>query len=136
MLSRFSGLERFFLIVLAGALLGLTLCTVARAAGTTANLTWTNPATYVDGSPLPATDIAGYTITWSGPPSGSLTLTAGSVTTATVPIACGSVNFTVVVNTTATALYPSTSSSPSSPPAAYATGVKCSPNPVTGVTAK
>jgi hypothetical protein len=111
----------------------------ALAAGTNANLTWTNPSTYTDESPLPASEIREILIEWrrtaAGPVVGSVRV-AGAPQSHTVPgLACGDFVFTVSVVTTASARYPSTTSDPSSPPSAYATGIACRPKAATGVTA-
>lgn len=121
------------------SLFALVASTVAFAAGTTANLSWTAPTAYVDTSPLPASDIDHYTIAWAptsgqSGPSGSETV-PGSAVTATAPVPCGSTTFTITVTTTATAKYPNATSGPSSP-APYVSGVTCSPNPPAGLTAK
>jgi hypothetical protein len=104
----------------------------ANAAGTTANVSWVAPTSYLDGSSLPASDIASYTVTWVGKSaalSGSKTVT-GTSTTVTVP--CDGTTFTVTVTTTATALYPSVTSDPSASKL-YATGVACRPLAPTGL---
>ena len=122
-----------FVSLIAAAL----LATVALASGTTATVTWVAPTTYTDGTSVAATDIASYTVTWTGTgskTSGSLVVTAPALS-ATVPVACGSASFTVTVTASATAVYPGTSAT-SSPPVVYATGVTCSINPPTGVQAK
>lgn len=46
------------------AFLLLAFVTLTFAAGTAANLTWTAPTTYSDGTALAPTDIAFYTVTW------------------------------------------------------------------------
>lgn len=102
---------------------------VAEAAGPTANITWSAPTQYVDNSPLPASDIAYYTILWD---SNSQKVNAPALT-AVVNVPCGSTNFTVTITTSATAKYPNTTSDPTTP-VPYATGVTCRPKPVTGVT--
>lgn len=109
-------------------LLGLVLTAEVWAAGTTATVSWTAPTSYIDNTPLPATDIASYTVLWTG---GSKTVTGLSTT---VPVPCGSQTFTVIVTTTATAKYPSSTSDPSAP-ITYASGVTCRPNPPGAVTA-
>ncbi|MGH9436392.1 MAG: hypothetical protein ACRD22_00505, partial [Terriglobia bacterium] len=80
---------------------------IALAAGTTANLSWTAPTQYTDGTAIAAGELDHYTIAWSpaagsAGPSGSLTV-AGSVVNATVPVACGSTSFYINVTSTATA---------------------------------
>lgn len=117
----------------------LVASTVAFAAGTTANLTWSAPTAYVDGTPLPAGDIDHYTATWSPAagqtgPSGSETI-PGTAVAATAPVPCGATTFVITVTTTATAHYPNATSGPSSQ-APYVSGVQCSPNPPGGLAAK
>ena len=128
---------RHTLLLLCASLVPLA----AYAAGATANLSWTAPTAYIDGEPLPAAQIDHYTITWTtasptgvGGPTGSLNV-PGTATTATVPVPCGSVNFSITVTTTAAAVFPNATSAPDGP-VPYATGVTCGPNPVTGLQAK
>lgn len=114
------------------------LATAALASGTTATVSWAAPTTYNDGTAVGATDIASYTVTWvgSGPKtSGTLVVSAPNVSAA-VPVACGSASFTVTATASATAVYPGSVSTSSSPPVVYATGVTCALNPPTGVQAK
>lgn len=117
----------------------LSLVTLTLAAGTTAHLSWSAPTTYNDTSPLPATDIDHYTLTWAPPtgqpgPSGSVNV-PGTATTATAPIPCGNTTFTLSVTTTATAKYPNATSAPTSP-IPYASNISCTPNPPTGLVAQ
>ena len=105
---------------------------VVFASGATANVSWTAPTQYTDGTTLPASDIGHYTITWSQNagetgPSGSLTV-AGSATTATVPVACGNTSFTLTVTTDSAAHYPNATSGPAGP-VPYVSGITCAPNP-------
>jgi hypothetical protein len=115
--------------------LGLLLAaSAAIAVGTTANVAWTAPTTYSDGTALPLTDIASYTITWSpnSPYAKPGTITAASSAgTATVTgLTCGTYNFTVTVTTTATAYSPNASATSS--PVIYNTGITCvAPKPST-----
>jgi hypothetical protein len=118
------------------ALLGATL---VLAAGTTANLAWTAPTAYTDGSAIANGDLATYVISWAPAtgqigPSGSASVAATSTST-TIPVACGSVTFTVAVTTSATAKYPNATSGVSNA-VPYATGVTCAPNPPSALTAK
>jgi hypothetical protein len=109
------------------ALAALLAASSALAVGTTANVAWTAPTTYSDGTALPATDIASYTITWSpvSPYAKAGTVTAASTAgSATVTnLSCGSYNFTVTVTTSATAYSPN--SSATSPVVVYNTGIAC-----------
>jgi len=117
------------------AFAAISALTVTFGAGTTANVSWTMPVAYFDGTALPASDIAFTTLTWSpqagAGPSGSLKVTAPA-TTAVVPVPCGSVNFVASVTTTSGAVYPG-STSDNTGPVPYATGVSCKPNPITGL---
>lgn len=118
------------------ALAGLAALTVTFGAGTSATLNWQAPTEYTDGSPIQSGDIAYYTVNWApaagqSGPSGSLQ-TSGPVLTATVPVPCGAVSFTVTVTSSGTAKYPNTTSAPTNP-VPYASGVTCAPNPPTGL---
>jgi hypothetical protein len=99
---------------------------LAFAAGPTANVSWSAPVTYVDGSAMPATDIAFYTVKWG---SNSKQVTTLSTT---ADVICGSASFTVSITTKTTAKYPNATSSDAGP-VSYATGVTCAPNPPTGL---
>lgn len=108
----------------------------AHAAGTTANLTWTPPTQYTDGSPIAAGELDHYTITWApasgqSGPTGSITV-AGNLSSSQVPVPCGGVSFTLTVTTSATAKYPNATSGPAGP-VPYVTGVTCGPKAVTGL---
>lgn len=115
-------------LALIGSLILLSFGT-ALAAGPTANLSWVAPTEYTDNTPLPASDIAFYTIQWD---TKTLQVNAPA-TSSPVNVLCGSTTFTVTVTTKSTAKYPNSVSSPSGS-VPYATGVTCSPKPVTGVT--
>jgi hypothetical protein len=123
------------LIVLAVAVfLFMVMVSPAEAAGTTARLTWTLPTQRIDNSPLPASSIREVVVSWrrtaAGPEVGNVRL-AGAVSSADVPgLVCGDFVFTVLVVDQG-----SLESDPSSPPAAYATGIACRPKAATGVTA-
>lgn len=115
------------------------LITAAHAAGTTAKCFWNAVTTYVDGSALPATDIAHYTLTWApaagqNGPSGSLNIPAG-ILSAPVTIACGATTFTISVTTTATARVPNSTSAPSAG-IAYDSKVPCAPSAPSGLIAQ
>jgi hypothetical protein len=125
-LSVFTGV---FLIAVTLAMTGLQ----AQAAGSSANLSWSPPTQYTDGSALPSSDIATYTVTWTGrgTMNGSKTVTG---TSTTINIPCDQASFTVSVTTTGSALYPNTTSDPTGQ-VGYATGVTCRPNAPSGLTA-
>lgn len=109
-------------------LLALSFVTLTFAAGTTANLSWTAPTAYTDGSALPVADIAFYTITWD---TQSVKVTAPAISTV-VNVPCGSTAFSATVTTTASAKYPNATSSQAGP-VPYATGIACVPNPPQGL---
>jgi hypothetical protein len=123
------------LSVLALILLGAV--TVTFGAGTTANLTWTLPTKYTNGTTLPATDLAYTTISWT-PQAGNSPGLTGSVkvtapaTTTVVSVPCSSVNFFASVTTTSGATYPNATST-NAGPVPYATGIVCTANPPTGL---
>lgn len=146
MLSYFRSLipSRGLGLVFGFAVLFALLTAVAFAAGTTSTVSWVLPTAYNDCTPAPCngsalslSEIKNSTVTWTagvgGGPTGSLTVN-GSVTTASVPVPCGSVVFSVSVTTTAAAKYPSATSAAAGF-VTYASGVTCAPNPPTGVTA-
>lgn len=111
---------------------GVALLSVALVWATSppsATVTWTAPTAYLDGSVLPVADIDHYTLSWSpagGSPTGGI-LTVKALT-ATVPVVCGTVQFTVTATTSATALYPNATSQATGP-VPFASGVSCAPNP-------
>lgn len=118
------------------ALVCVSALTVTFGAGTTANVSWTAPTQYTDGSAIKSGDLDHYTISWApasgqSGPTGSTTV-AGTATSATVPVACGSVSFTVTVTTSSTAVYANATSGPAGP-VPYATGVACAPVPPGGL---
>lgn len=104
----------------------------ARAAGPSATLSWLLPTAYIDGSTLPAADIASVTVSWTRPGStsvvGSVTVAGTATSTVVNNLVCGNFSFSATVTTTASAANPNLTSGPSTA-AAYATGVKCAPNP-------
>jgi len=113
---------------------------VALGAGTngtqTANLSWTAPSQYTDGTNLSLSDIAFYTVQWTTAGGATQTKVVNAPTvTATVAALCGTANFTVTVTTSATAVYPNATSAPSGP-VPFVSSVTCAPNPVTGLTVK
>lgn len=120
---------------LVAALLLVLAIPLAHAAGTSATVTITAPTAYLDGEALPLADLATYTLTWAPAagqhgPSGSQTITVtAAVQTLTIPVACGSTTFDVLVTTGPGALYP-TDPSGLAPAVSYSTGiVTCAPNP-------
>jgi hypothetical protein len=114
----------------------LLATTVAIAAGTSATVSWSYPTAYIDGTPLPVSDIAQVTVTWSrtpgGPQVGSVTVAAPALSKVVPGLVCGNFSFSATVTTTATAAYPTSTSDPAGP-VSYATGVSCKPNPLTGL---
>lgn len=98
------------------------------AAGTTANLSWTAPTSYSDGTALPASDIASYTLAWTATSpfakAGTVSAASSALTATVSTLTCGTYNFTITVTTTATAYSPN--SSATSAPVLYNTGVTCS----------
>lgn len=111
-------------------LLSLTL-TVTAVTPPVAAVSWTLPNSDVDGTALPVSQIAFSTVSWSrtpgGPPVGSLQVKAPG-TTASVPLLCGTYQFSVTVTTTPTATYPNATSGPAGP-VSTDTKVPCAPNP-------
>jgi hypothetical protein len=122
------GMDLFFILAFAC----LIFFGVARASGTTANLTWTPPTAYTNGVVLPATDIAYYTIDYG---DSHVTVTAPA-TSVSIAIPCGFAYFYIKATTTATAAYPNATSQPS-PMVTYNSGIACpSPNCPQNVAAK
>ncbi len=99
---------------------------LAIGAGIVANLSWTAPTAYLDGTAMPASDIASYTVTYVyGGKTVTANFPAGTLST-TVSVPCGSTSFEVDVTTTATAVYPNAVSGQSNV-VPYASGVACAP---------
>jgi hypothetical protein len=100
---------------------------ITYASGTSATLTWTAPTQDTDGTPVGTIDH--YTVSWSrtagGPVAGTMDV---KTLTATVPVSCGSMQFSV------TATASGVTSDPAGP-VAYATGVVCKPNPPSALAA-
>jgi hypothetical protein len=124
------------LFKVAASLAAIGIVAVSYAVGTTSTYQWLAPTMYVDGVPLPISDIDHYTLTWvgdktQGGPSGSVNV-PGNVLTAVVPVPCGNTTATLSITTTPTAHYPNATSAPTSP-VPYASGVACVPNPPSGV---
>jgi len=105
----------------------------AQAAGTSANLSWTHPTTYIDGTPLALADIGSTVITWrrtaGGPVVATLTVPAPAAATTVTGLVCGDFVFTArtVMRVDAN------SSDETAPPAPYTTGITCRANPPTGL---
>jgi hypothetical protein len=105
---------------------------LAFAEGPVARVSWTNPTTYIDGSPLPVTDLKEIIVSWGRNPAGPFTLGTVTVTspatTVDIPgMVCGNYHFVAraVVKTNEV-------STDSTPPVVYATNVSCkTPNPPT-----
>lgn len=124
------------LIKVVASVLAIGTVTVVLAVGTTSTYTWVAPTAYLDGTPLPASDIDHYTLTWTGDkvqggPSGSMNVPGGQLT-AVVPVPCGSTTATLTVTTGPGAHVPNSTSGPTSP-VPYASGVACVPNPPTNL---
>jgi hypothetical protein len=123
-----------FKILALTAVVFVAMCVVhaAQAAGTSATLTWTHPVVYTDGSTLAATEIKETIITWRRPGTsavvGSVRVAAPANTTVVTGLTCGSFNFTA-----ATVVRTNDDTSADTAPALYATGVRCAPNPPTGL---
>jgi hypothetical protein len=121
------------LLACATAVAAVFLSLPAHAAGDSATLQWANATTFQDGTPLAATDIKETLIQWRRPGNatvvGSVRVAAPANSTVVQGLVCGNFEFTGVtilkVNSTA--------SSESTPPAPYATGIQCKPNPPTGL---
>ncbi len=92
-------------------------------------LSWTAPTTYSDTTPLPVAQIDHYTVSWSrisgGAVLGSLTVNG---LTASVPVVCGVMYFSVTATSTTSAVYPSATSLPAGP-VSFDSGVPCTPTP-------
>jgi hypothetical protein len=110
---------------------GLLLATAALAAGTTANLSWSFPTEYTDGSSLAVADIQETVIQWRRPNSetvvGSLRVTAPTAA-AVATVVCNNYTFTAKI------VMKDAAESGETGRAAYATGIKCVPNPPSGLT--
>ncbi len=128
----------------AAAIAAMVLSAAALAlAGTPpiATVSWTAPTQYTDGTTLPATDLAYYTVSACEVNSPqtcivqkAMPATAGQPPPLTlqVPMVCGTYNFTVTATTTATAVNPNATSGPAGP-VQDVSGVSCRPNPPAGV---
>lgn len=135
-------------LLIVAALLFLLYPAITRAAGTTANVSWTLAECYNDGvippppatgcgtaSPLPPSDILQAVVTWTGTVSGSKVVLMPALSTV-VNVPCGSATFSVHLVAKSTAKYPNSAGPPTTqgPPVPYATGIQCSPLPPLAVT--
>ena len=104
----------------------LLLPALAFAAGSAANLEWTHPTQYTDGSAINPADIAETLIQWRRPGSetvvGSLHVPAPAAN-AVAAVACGDYTFT------AQTIMKDAAASGETGRIAYSSGVKCTPNP-------
>ncbi|MDE2097473.1 MAG: hypothetical protein KGL39_09530 [Patescibacteria group bacterium] len=109
--------------VLAAVLMLLMACGLALAAGQSANVSWTIPTTYTDGTSMPVSALQGYIVFWqsasAGAPSGEQMVAGGATNAVVIHINCGIVNFTLVSVTTTGAM-----SAPSNV-VNYNTGLQC-----------
>jgi len=117
------------------ALLGLSIVK-AYAAGTSATLSWVHPVAYTNnGGPLALTDIKETAVQWRRPGNttmaGNVRVAAPATTVIVSGLVCGDFVFTA-----ATVLKANNVTSEESASAAYTTGVVCTPNPPTAVTAQ
>lgn len=122
----------FLLIsVLAIIIVVIASVSIAKAASTSATITWIHPVAYVDGSSLPVSDIKETVVTWRRPGNsvvvGTAHVAGPATTTVVTGLVCGNFNFT------AATVVMTNSTSAETPPALYATGVVCAPNPPTGL---
>lgn len=103
----------------------------AKAAGTSATVSWTHPTLYTDGTPLALTDITETIVIWRRPGNatviGSIHVAAPATQTLVTGLVCGNFNVTAVTVTNSGA------SSAETAPVAYATGIVCAPNPPTNL---
>ena len=120
--------------LLAGLALAQTACSTAQAAGPSATLSWILATQNTDGSALDQTTITATRITWRRPGStvvvGTIDVAAPALTVQVSGLTCGQFAFTAETVVTATV------SAESAPPAPYNTGVVCTPNPPSGLSAK
>jgi hypothetical protein len=119
-------------LALAFALVAFIGWQIARAAGASATITWTHPVAYTDGSVIAVGEIKETIITWRRPGNssivGSVRVTAPANTTVVTGLACGSFSFTA-----ATVVKTNDDTSADAAPVLYATGVRCLPNPPSGL---
>ena len=122
-----------FILVAALAIIIVVIASVsiAKAAGTSANLAWTHPNAYTDGSALDVADIKETIITWRRPGRtnvvGTVRVTAPASQTVVTGLTCGSFAFTLATVMT------SGTTSDDSQPVTYSTGIQCAPNPPTNL---
>jgi hypothetical protein len=115
------------------ALIGVLGTAPARAAGTTANLSWTMATQNEDGSTLAPSSIVETIIEWRRPGSsvlvGSLRVPAPATSTV-ANVICGDYDFVAY-----TVVAGGVQSAASAPPARYGTTITCRPNPPSGLAA-
>lgn len=120
---------------IAALALALVAALPAQAAGTSATVSWVLPTTYVDGSPLAASDIKEILIQWRRPGvpavAGSIRAPAPGTSIVVNGLVCGNFTFTAQ-----TVMVLGATTSDETAPSPYATGVSCKPNPPSGVTAQ
>lgn len=125
------------LLIPAVALSWLALLGAGTNGTSSATVSWQAPTTYTDGEALPASEIAFYTVQWTGGGTATQTKVVNAPGLSTVVAAiCGSVSFTVSVTTTATAKYPNATSAPAGPVPFVSSSASCTPNPPVAVTVK
>lgn len=109
------------------------LVRIDAATPATATVSWTAPTTYTDGSPIGATDLTQYTVSWSrtigGTPIGTQAVKVPA-TSAVVPVSCGGYYFTVTATAQLTGDAPATSLPTTA--LLFNSGVTCTPNPPGG----
>lgn len=112
----------------------IVLTGLALAAGTSATLTWTLATSYIDGTPLPVSNIKETFIQWYRPgsttPAGGVHVSAPNSTVVMPNLICGQYNFT------AETILNSGPNSDESSPVIYDTNVVCKPNPPSGLAAQ
>lgn len=118
------------------ALILLLAFSTQLAYAVTAKCFWNAPPfTYLDGTPLPASDIDHYTVTWTpapgqSGPSGSINVPP-SLLSVPVTIPCGATTFTLSVTTNSKAHVANATSAPTAG-IAFDSGVACGPGTPTG----
>jgi hypothetical protein len=111
------------------AVVGIWAFGWAAAPPTAADVTWVPKTAYADGSPMPASDVAYVTITWSieGTNAGGLMRVAMNLAKLTIPTPCGKYLISGSFTTTASAKVPNATSNVDTH--TFDTGTVC-PKPV------